>query len=413
MLAGCASTDAPGGSGNASDGGSKGATTDLASQGASLARHLPAFDESAVETRALQVTASAASVLSKYEQFESRTDWFAGLSSVDGSDADWVVNAFEQNAVVAAVDVDPDAVGREVTSKGLAKMDAEGEFDVYGNEQALVGVSERHVLVAAPGDHLSLSKRDLLATLVTFVSGEGEALPASDGPTRTLLDHVDVEHLLYVERLLSGTYPGDATDRVPGASGFVAGGTAVDGGSAFRREAAAYFPEDVNRDAFEAWLDDVLAPQEGAGDRSVARDGQVLVGKRTYPLEQRSTTANGTTGSRTTLPPADHRVKVVGSQFEWRFSYPDVGVSDRQELVLPVGESVSLEATSADVIHALSIPPLGVRVDAVPGQVTKARVTPTETGQYTAYCSEFCGAGHAQMTAPVRVVPTSEFENWL
>ena len=106
-------------------------------------------------------------------------------------------------------------------------------------------------------------------------------------------------------------------------------------------------------------------------------------------------------------------VTVVGQQFLWTFKYPEENVTSRGTLVLPANRTVYLNITSRDVIHAVHIPELGLKQDAVPGQYNLLRTTPTSQGTYQLYCAEYCGVGHSQMTATVKVVSYDEYQQWL
>ncbi|MFB6136388.1 MAG: cytochrome c oxidase subunit II [Halobacteriaceae archaeon] len=103
-------------------------------------------------------------------------------------------------------------------------------------------------------------------------------------------------------------------------------------------------------------------------------------------------------------------VHVEGYQFGWRFTYPDG--TQTNELRLPADRPVRLVVTSADVFHNFGIPGLRVKTDAIPGHTTDTWVVPEETGTYTAHCYELCGVGHSYMTATVRVVEPSAFDEW-
>jgi len=112
-------------------------------------------------------------------------------------------------------------------------------------------------------------------------------------------------------------------------------------------------------------------------------------------------------------------VKVTGRQFAWDVEYPAQKIAHATEVVLPVGQRVKFEITAADVMHSVWIPAFRHKMDAVPGLVTAMYVTPTEKGSYTEdanfriQCAELCGAGHALMMVPVRVVPPMEFDTWV
>ena len=105
-------------------------------------------------------------------------------------------------------------------------------------------------------------------------------------------------------------------------------------------------------------------------------------------------------------------VKVIGQQWSWRFEYPDYGVTTT-ELVMPVNKQVLLRLTSEDVIHSFWVPEFRVKQDAIPGGFRELRVTPKRLGEYQMVCSELCGKQHAYMTAPVKVLSQTDFDQWL
>jgi cytochrome c oxidase subunit 2 len=115
-------------------------------------------------------------------------------------------------------------------------------------------------------------------------------------------------------------------------------------------------------------------------------------------------------------PKNEMLVGVKGQQFAWSFSYPGAGAAkavNSTQLYLPEGRAVKFNIRSEDVIHDFWVPQFRMKIDAVPGQVTKYRVTPTRRGTYPIVCAELCGLGHATMRATVHVVPAAQFESWL
>ncbi len=107
----------------------------------------------------------------------------------------------------------------------------------------------------------------------------------------------------------------------------------------------------------------------------------------------------------------DFTVNVTGFQWGWRFEYPN-GYSTTGELRIPKNELVDLRVTSSDVFHNFGIPEWRVKTDAIPGEISEAWFTPTQTGTYTARCYEMCGAGHSYMTADIIVMERNKFQNW-
>ena len=114
----------------------------------------------------------------------------------------------------------------------------------------------------------------------------------------------------------------------------------------------------------------------------------------------------------TASSPDEMVVEVTGSQWSWRFDYPEQGLTST-ELILPVNQPIRFEITSTDVIHNLWVPEFRVKQDAVPGAVNLLRVTPTVVGNYKVRCAELCGLRHSQMLADVRVLERSEFNSWV
>lgn len=58
---------------------------------------------------------------------------------------------------------------------------------------------------------------------------------------------------------------------------------------------------------------------------------------------------------------------------------------------------------SSDVIHAWSLPDLGVKMDVIPGHISLDTFLPCVSGSFTGGCYEICGAYHALMSINVFV----------
>ena len=117
----------------------------------------------------------------------------------------------------------------------------------------------------------------------------------------------------------------------------------------------------------------------------------------------------------------DVTVDVLGFQWQWQFTYPDLGVTvigidaTRPELVLPSDSRVRFRLTSADVIHAFYIPGFRYKRDVIPGQEQEFDVDIlSHTGVFpnSGACAEFCGLDHAVMRFDVRIVTPDEFRAW-
>lgn len=90
-------------------------------------------------------------------------------------------------------------------------------------------------------------------------------------------------------------------------------------------------------------------------------------------------------------------VKVVGHQWFWQV----------QPSTIPAGQTVEFQVTSADVNHGFAIyGPDGrivAQTQSMPGYTNTLRHTFDQPGTYTLQCLEFCGLGHAPMTAEFKV----------
>lgn len=137
------------------------------------------------------------------------------------------------------------------------------------------------------------------------------------------------------------------------------------------------------------------------------------------------------------IPAADINIKVTGYQWYWGYEYTDDevyfesymlaedeladhGYTEDQHLlatdtavVVPVGATVVMQVTGADVIHSWTIPAFGVKQDAVPGRLAQLWFAAEQEGIYFGQCSELCGKDHAYMPITVKVVSQETYDEWL
>ena len=82
-------------------------------------------------------------------------------------------------------------------------------------------------------------------------------------------------------------------------------------------------------------------------------------------------------------------------------------------LVVPVDKKIRMVITANDVIHAWSIPAVGVKQDAIPGFVRDSWFKANKIGTFTGQCSELCGKDHAFMPITLKVVSAEEYTEWV
>ena len=67
------------------------------------------------------------------------------------------------------------------------------------------------------------------------------------------------------------------------------------------------------------------------------------------------------------------------------------------------GERVVLEVKSMDFTHGMNFPDFKLRVDLLPGRVTRVELPAQKAGVYDFLCDNFCGDGHEDMNGKLVV----------
>ena len=128
-------------------------------------------------------------------------------------------------------------------------------------------------------------------------------------------------------------------------------------------------------------------------------------------------------------------IKATGNQWFWTYSYPDNGgievisnmlpdekavangeppqLAADYRMVVPAGETIRVQVTAADVIHAFAVPSLWFKIDAVPGKINERTMFISEPGVYYGQCSELCGARHGYMPIAIEALPRDKFNAWV
>ncbi|MDY7091962.1 MAG: cytochrome c oxidase subunit II [Acidobacteriota bacterium] len=112
------------------------------------------------------------------------------------------------------------------------------------------------------------------------------------------------------------------------------------------------------------------------------------------------------------VPPDAVEYTAVGKQWMWKFKHPE-GNREINDLHIPVNTKIVMKMTSEDVIHSFFVPAFRVKQDVLPGRYTTVWFEATKPGVYHLFCTEFCGAEHAQMIGKVYVMEQGDYEAWL
>lgn len=131
---------------------------------------------------------------------------------------------------------------------------------------------------------------------------------------------------------------------------------------------------------------------------------------------------------------AEMTIKAIGNQWYWSYEYPDDGnftfdaimveTEDLQPgqhrlletdtyVVLPINTKIRILITARSVLHAFSLPAMGVKLDAVPGRINETWMEITREGTFYGQCSEICGSGHSYMPIAVKAVSKEAYAIWV
>ncbi|HEX4596825.1 MAG TPA: c-type cytochrome [Burkholderiaceae bacterium] len=143
------------------------------------------------------------------------------------------------------------------------------------------------------------------------------------------------------------------------------------------------------------------------------------------------------------IPKDAQVVEAYGRQWNWMFRFPGkdgvLGATDARfvsdtnpfgidpndpngqddvlvsssDLHLPIGVARKVELRSLDVLHDFSVPQFRIKMDLVPGLVTRYWFTPTAAGTFDLNCQELCGVGHFTMHGQIVVEDDAAFQSWL
>ena len=115
----------------------------------------------------------------------------------------------------------------------------------------------------------------------------------------------------------------------------------------------------------------------------------------------------------TVVPPDAKEIRVTGKKWLWEFEYAKEGIKLLNEMVVPVNTPIRLVMTSEDVIHSFFVPNFRIKRDVLPNRYTRIWFEATEVGDYHVFCTEYCGDGHSNMLAALKVGSEREYEEWL
>lgn len=130
---------------------------------------------------------------------------------------------------------------------------------------------------------------------------------------------------------------------------------------------------------------------------------------------------------------SDLRLKVVGHQWYWSYSYRDLeglefdsylksldSLTDGElrildvdnRCVVPLNTNLCFCITSSDVIHSWTLFNISIKLDAMRGILSTFYFNFPVVGLYFGQCSEICGANHSFIPIVLEVTLFNLFKNW-
>ena len=122
-------------------------------------------------------------------------------------------------------------------------------------------------------------------------------------------------------------------------------------------------------------------------------DPDVFIQRTEEFAEKFKVREEGDTGFPVAKPAPGADAYMLARTFEW---WP--------VLELERGQQYRLHISSADLQHGFSLQPTNINIQVHPGIEHIVTITPTQSGEFSVVCNEYCGLGHHQMTGRIHVV---------
>jgi len=123
-------------------------------------------------------------------------------------------------------------------------------------------------------------------------------------------------------------------------------------------------------------------------------------------------------------------LKTIGHQWYWSYEYSNFKNLEFDSFILNNSENfrllevdnytflpskipIQIYVSSTDVLHAWTIPSLGVKTDSTPGRLNSIIITSLKSGVYYGQCSEICGTNHRFIPITLNIQPLKYFKKWV
>jgi cytochrome c oxidase subunit 2 len=135
-----------------------------------------------------------------------------------------------------------------------------------------------------------------------------------------------------------------------------------------------------------------MTGQQNLSNEAYRTDAGVFAAKAEAMTAEYTVREEGTTGIPVVHPPAGSDVYLIARLWEW---WP--------VLELEKDQSYRLHLSSMDWQHGFSLQPTNINIQVQPGYEMVLTITPSEAGEFSVVCNEYCGIGHHIMVGKIYV----------
>lgn len=152
---------------------------------------------------------------------------------------------------------------------------------------------------------------------------------------------------------------------------------------------AALFPS-ATGDLSDAWISFVA-------DKPVMVYGSVIDNRTTDPTYVPAVIDTGS------APPAEQTIRTFDvTAFQWDYTFSENG-KEIDAPAVALNTHVVLRLTSSDVVHGFQMSPFVPSKNVEPGKITVVEFDADQEGDFTFFCTNFCGDGHPTMDGSFRI----------
>src|SRR6202012_6034043 len=106
-------------------------------------------------------------------------------------------------------------------------------------------------------------------------------------------------------------------------------------------------------------------------------------------------------------------IQVVSLDWKWLFIYPNDGIANVNQLIIPTGVPVHFTLTSSGVMNSFFVPQLGSQIYTMAGMRSQLHLQADEPGDYSGLSAQFSGDGFSDMRFVVHAMSPDAYTRWL